>query len=624
MGIELPLEVQLFILQSLSHQDLTQVALVNRSWNAAAISLIWKSIRLLSISQANTFLNGRETHGRHLRHIETFQTRLLLAATTTLLNDSTSYLTPRLSTLDIMVPTHRMHLRGLDRWSHLNDMKELRRERISAHGPIPPGNGQNSDDESIEHKAILIGDQEHLLLEILRRNPQLETFKMAMLPDNPQEFLIQLSPLLPRLKHLELFRLGRQDRPSMDIAVIDAFLKNMSTQIQSVTLDRIELKRYPTEKALTELLQPLMESGRNKKHPALKLLRINDNMDNERAKVLVPFLQGCKNLRMIETKREPTPRWEDDMDWVNATPIFRTILEELTGRRVGAFRAIRFWEEAFEEVMQTDEWIADRISSFREQGDTTGYWHTINLTNSSASKLTAKAIVDCCHDGLRSLNLARCQGIESEDIQEILSKAVGLRHLACNAPSESGYKPDPVVLASHILQSTWVSTWLVRLNIHIGGIPRPDIKVNEGGRPVKVGEPLDNCTVEESHALQHKIYKQIGQLTLLEELSLGFARSRTLNEDAGYETDKVQRNCLEMTLESGLYLLGGLKSLRALEVVNMAHRIEAPELDWMQSSWPEFHSILGILFRPYPEDKTRSGTKSTWRKMMRGRGLAFA
>jgi hypothetical protein len=345
-------------------------------------------------------------------------------------------------------------------------------------------------------------------------------------------------------------------------------------------------------------------------------------MDNEMAAVFVPFMQGCSSLRVIETSIEPTPYYLGGEDWASVTPIFRSTLEELTEHRVGAFRGIPYWEPGME--VQTDEWIASKISSFKDNGDSKGYWHTINLTNTRASKLTAKAIVDCCHDGLSSLNLARCHGIESEDIQDILSRAKALRHLDCNAPGEDGYMPDPVLLASHMLQSTWVCTWLVRLNIHIGGIPRPDIKVNEGGKPVKEGEPLDNCSVDESFALQRKIYKQIGRLTLLEELSLGFARSRTLNGEDWYEVDKVQRNCLAMTLESGLYLMGGLKSLRALAVVNMAHRIEAPELDWMQSNWPEFHSILGVLFRPYPEDKIRSGRQSAWKKMMRGRGLQYA
>ncbi|KAF9123659.1 hypothetical protein BGW39_008803 [Mortierella sp. 14UC] len=447
---------------------------------------------------------------------------------------------------------------------------------------------------------------------------------MAMLPDDPQDFLIQLAPPLPQLKHLGLFRVGKRLRAFMDFAVVDPFLGNTSPQLRSVTLDCIGFTTQRTEMAFTKVLQPLMESGRNRKHPALKLLKINHQMDNKRAMAPIPFLQGCNNLWMIETSIEPTPSRLGEGDWANPTPIFRSTLEELTGHQVGAFRGSPFWKPYEKMSLQTDKWIANRISSFKDQGDSKGYWHTINLTNSMTSKLTAKTIVNCYHDGLSSLNFARCQGIESKDVQDILSKAVDLRYMDCNAPGKDGYKPDPVLLASHILQSTWVCTWLVRLNTHIGEIPRPDIKVNEGGRSVKGGEQLDNCTVEESHALQRKIYKQTGQLTLLEELTLGFAQSRTLNDEEIYETNKVQRNCSAMTLKSGLYLLGRLKSLRALAVVNMAHRIEAPELDWMRSNWPEFHSILGVLIRPYPEDKARSGRRSAWRKMMRGRGLAYA
>lgn len=448
-----------------------------------------------------------------------------------------------------------------------------------------------------------------------------------MLPDDPQHFLIELAPLLPQLKHIELFRCAKRLRPSIDIAVIDAFLWNASSQLQSATLNYIG----PSidDEGIEELLQPLVESDQDKRHPDLKLLRLIDKMDNNRATALVSFLQGCSsNLRMIETRIEPTPYSSEELDWAIVTPVFCSLFEEVTGWRIAAFRGTPPYFLTEDTPDDTDEWIAKTISAFRDGGgNSRGYWHTINLANTGASSLTAKAIADCCHERLTALNLARCQGIPSEDIQSILSRAADLRYLECNAPEEDGYAPDPVLLASHVLQSTWACTWLVRLNIHIGGIPRPDIKCNEAGTPVKAAsEPIDSCTVEESHALQRKVYRQLGQLHLLEELYLGYASSLTLNETTGYETNKAQRNCLEMTLESGLDELRELKCLRELAVAFMAHRIEAPELDWMQKNWPDFHTILGVLFRTYPVDKTRGGgsQSSDWRKMMRGRGLIYA
>ncbi|KAG0040317.1 hypothetical protein BGZ89_007801, partial [Linnemannia elongata] len=80
----------------------------------------------------------------------------------------------------------------------------------------------------------------------------------------------------------------------------------------------------------------------------------------------------------------------------------------------------------------------------------------------------------------------------------------------------------------------------------------------------------------------------------MEELSLG----------VHCETDQLcclfpnlfqQTLCLEMMLESGLDLMGGLKQLRILNVSRMAHRIGVTELQWMRTQWPRLHTVLGLL-----------------------------
>lgn len=48
-----------------------------------------------------------------------------------------------------------------------------------------------------------------------------------------------------------------------------------------------------------------------------------------------------------------------------------------------------------------------------------------------------------------------------------------------------------------------------------------------------------------------------------------------------------QLNCLEMSQGSGLDLLSGLKEMRVLDVVRMAHRIGVLELGWMRKNWPK-------------------------------------
>lgn len=43
----------------------------------------------------------------------------------------------------------------------------------------------------------------------------------------------------------------------------------------------------------------------------------------------------------------------------------------------------------------------------------------------------------------------------------------------------------------------------------------------------------------------------------------------------------VQSTCLEMTLESGLDLLSGLRFFGRLDVTNMEHKIGAKEMEWL-------------------------------------------
>ncbi|KAF8940430.1 hypothetical protein BGZ47_007756 [Haplosporangium gracile] len=94
--------------------------------------------------------------------------------------------------------------------------------------------------------------------------------------------------------------------------------------------------------------------------------------------------------------------------------------------------------------------------------------------------------------------------------------------------------------------------------------------------------------------LQRQIYRFLGSLTNLEELCLGFGPEEdsifTLPQDQGR-----QKDCLDFSLNSGLELLEGLKSLRVLNVARMNHRIRLSELQWMCRSWPQLRMIEGLL-----------------------------
>ncbi|KAK3811115.1 MAG: hypothetical protein J3Q66DRAFT_58902 [Benniella sp.] len=114
---------------------------------------------------------------------------------------------------------------------------------------------------------------------------------------------------------------------------------------------------------------------------------------------------------------------------------------------------------------------------------------------------------------------------------------------------------------------------LTSLRIRITGVPRPDVP---------------RCRVLESHPgqgreIQSQVYDRLARLTKLESLWLGeriFPRG--------------QFDCLELSLESGLHKLSGLKSLKELGVVSLALKVGVEEVQWMTENWPELRTIYGM------------------------------
>ncbi|KAF9995076.1 hypothetical protein BGZ79_000130 [Entomortierella chlamydospora] len=171
---------------------------------------------------------------------------------------------------------------------------------------------------------------------------------------------------------------------------------------------------------------------------------------------------------------------------------------------------------------------------------------------------------------------------------------------------------------------TWPFASTLRvLHIVIGGIIRrpiaqssqSDIQAQDQSSTLETQAPLETQTtlgaqaISESQAIleaqkaleadasleiQKKVCQLLGSLTLLEELALG------VDEDDGpmmsaYPTWGHQRSCLELSLETGLHFMNGLKRLRIFKVTRMDHRIGLKELQWMYEPWPELKEVRGLL-----------------------------
>jgi len=113
---------------------------------------------------------------------------------------------------------------------------------------------------------------------------------------------------------------------------------------------------------------------------------------------------------------------------------------------------------------------------------------------------------------------------------------------------------------------------LTSLRVGITGVPRPD---------------LPECRVQELYPgqgreIQSQAYDRLARLTKLESLWLGQTVS------------SWRLACLELSLESGLHKLSGLRSLKELGVMSLALKIGVEEVQWMAESWPELRTIHGM------------------------------
>lgn len=142
----------------------------------------------------------------------------------------------------------------------------------------------------------------------------------------------------------------------------------------------------------------------------------------------------------------------------------------------------------------------------------------------------------------------RCDHFSSHDAVQVLASSPNLHTLLdiTGIPSKST-RINATIFADRDLNSGLLKAWdcegsLTTLRVRITGVPRPD---------------LPECQVQERYLgegreIQSQVYERLARLTRLESLWLG---------ESPYLKD--QFDCLEMSLESGLHKLSGLKWTRS-------------------------------------------------------------
>ncbi|KAF9091477.1 hypothetical protein BGX29_010912 [Mortierella sp. GBA35] len=316
--------------------------------------------------------------------------------------------------------------------------------------------------------------------------------------------------------------------------------------------------------------------------PNIKRLSFkNYALDHQKA-TLNRLLQRCPNLETIHL---------DESYKVMPLKFFSSTLRQYCSKLVNLYMTDT-WHYC------SDEELVDILDA------STAGWRSLGLpqnchdphefgTLSTAALLRHSAT-------LVNLRLDGSSLLPSSTVQQLLSSAPNLRRLDAVRKDRS-LQADFELDASDIVSGDpWVCTELESLKVRIVGVPRPDLTKRSNGRPLE--GPLHQGTMEASRKVQDGVYGQLGRLTKLKQLVLGHddvddTRScrhyEALSEGEYYQEGAAiqqghQYECLEMTLESGMHAMRGLKGLRTLELGAM--EVGAIDQEWARRNWPRLGS----------------------------------
>ncbi|KAK3810895.1 MAG: hypothetical protein J3Q66DRAFT_350441 [Benniella sp.] len=184
---------------------------------------------------------------------------------------------------------------------------------------------------------------------------------------------------------------------------------------------------------------------------------------------------------------------------------------------------------------------------------------------------------------LQELRMDRhTSGLHGLDLLQVLSSCPNLHTVHGDT---AGYAFSSEVLIDWDPNTDAPRTWacetsLKKFILRITDIPRPDLNVEIGVEP------------DQAQEIQSRVYDRLARFTNLETLWLG---------NKPYEPTRArmfrverQQDCLELSLESGLGKLSGLRNVRELSVSDMATKIGVKEAKWMAEHWPRLQVVHGL------------------------------
>lgn len=295
-----------------------------------------------------------------------------------------------------------------------------------------------------------------------------------------------------------------------------------------------------------------------------------------------------KVLRLFQCADRSTSKLFWSWLWKRCDQVKALEIREVSGIIMGLTKAmqdnmpnlnaIRITTNVWTRRNYTDTVIASILSSCR-QG-----WKQVTLVSLRMIGKGSMAALEKHFSTLESLVINLQDNPECQDLVRVLADCPRL-HTFSDIDEESTFRDhfhyfdaDTFIdrnICSGALLPWKCETSLRCLGVKITGIPRPDLK---GERVVKESYP------GQGREMQSLVYDRLARLINLERLCLG---DSALFHDGFLD-------CLEMSLESGLRKLAGLKQLKELDVGGMSVRIGRLEVQWMVEHWPKLRCIFGL------------------------------
>ncbi|KAK3811022.1 MAG: hypothetical protein J3Q66DRAFT_414469 [Benniella sp.] len=402
----------------------------------------------------------------------------------------------------------------------------------------------------------------------------LEDFNLE--PDEPKKTILDFS--LPRLRRLYI-RTGHHS-PFQKASALMSLLDRCSTTLEELGLYVI-ISKDNNEDLKNQMEQELMV------WKSLKELTLRHCADDTDTKLFWPWLlrrcSGVKQIRIencIGTEQIIAEGMLAHMPLLDGITLGMDYCRDFRGMNVGT--AISFLS-----------------------GSHKG-WKTMNLGPSTWFMRAVRDILTQHFSILETLEIQQSRGFLGNDLLQVLRSCNNLRTVAITDKTNGWITPwiDANVFADVNTYTDSLNPWkcegsLKVLRTKIIGIPRSGLE--------------HYGVIEETHPgqgreLQGRVYDRLARLINLETLWLACSHC------------SYDYQCLEMSLESGLAKLSGLKRLKELHIDGLMTRIGVKEVSWMTEHWPslcvidglrrdEHEQVVGWLGENHPEITVRMSRK---------------